>query len=115
MLVGHEIGLSEIFWISVFGMAVATIAIILLMFFVIILSKVVAQGSNNAVAEVSPACKSESPHQSSAAAPLPNAAWLSPHDIFVSEEEIAAISASLCAETGMTPNHFRIVSIISKP
>ena len=121
MLVGQEIGFTEVVMISLFGMAVATIAIILLMFFVIILSNIV-QGKGTALAarktvlptQAVTAAVSSSVQAVHAAAPAASPQPVTQAHLEITEEEIAAISASLCAETGMSPNQFRIVSIISR-
>ena len=99
MLVGQDIGLAEVVWISLFGMTVATAAVILLMVFVIILSKIVS-GREGAAAQAAVTGRS-----------LENAQVCSDE---VSEDEIAAIAASLCIETGMSPDQFRVVSITSR-
>jgi len=96
MLQGQDIGLTEVMWISVFGMTVATIAVVLLMIFVIILSKVVSRGSDPLIQE-----------KAGTSALLPGEV----HSGDISEEEVAAIAVALCAETGKQPDQFRIVSI----
>ena len=99
MLVGQEIGLSEVLWISLFGMTVATVAIVLLMFFVILMSRVIQNRDAKALAPVSDAAVHSAAQTESAG---------------VTEEEVAAIAATLCAETGLRPDQLRIVSITSK-
>jgi len=93
MLVGQDIGFTEVVWISLFGMAVATVAIILLMIFVIIMSKIISHGKNVALAKKSTSGK------------------LVPPSTGVTEDEIASITAALCMER---PEQFRIVSITGR-
>jgi|GEM_PF-1910612 len=126
MLVGQDIGLVEVIWISLFGMAVATIAIIILMIFVIIISKIISQGRKAASAQKTVSEKAVSAQVSQTpavpdpsateAAPVPVSALQStaPSSVCVTEDEVASITAALCVETGMHPEQFRIVSITSR-
>jgi Na+-transporting methylmalonyl-CoA/oxaloacetate decarboxylase gamma subunit len=91
--VGQEIGFAEVIWISLFGMAVATVAVILMMIFVIAMSKVLAKTKWGASPTLQPAASIAGT---------------------VSEEEIVCIMAALYKETGMSPSQFRVVSITSR-
>jgi len=121
MLVGQDIGLVEVVWISLFGMVVATIAIILLMIFVIIMSKIISQGKKAAITKKL-ASEQATPLQAPPAlaatlvalAAVPDLQPLVPPSAYVSEDEIAGITAALCVETGMRPEQFRIVSIAAR-
>jgi len=113
MLVGQDIGLSEVVWISLFGMAVATIAIIILMIFVIIMSKMIVHGK-----KIAPAKKAASektvPVQAQPAAIASLGSDLQstiPASTIVTEDEVAIITAALCIER---QEQFRIVSITSR-
>ena len=121
MLVGQEIGLSEVVWISLFGMAVATIAIIMLMVFVIIMSKIILQGKKVALAKkaisekAAPVQASPIPTAAIAvAASTPDLQPAIPAPAIVTEDEVASITAALCVKTGMCPKQFRIVSITNR-
>ena len=97
MLVGQNIGPMEVLMITLFGMVVATIAVILMMFFVMLLSRIFSGLGKN------PAAQKAVPGNGS----LANTAIANS----ISEEEIAAITAAVCAESGLLPGKFRIVSI----
>ena len=115
MLVGQDIGLAEVVWISLFGMAVATIAIILLMIFVIIMSKIILQGKKVASERAKLAQASSVPTAGvTAPAATPDFQSMAPTSTIVTEDDIAGITAALCVETGMRPEQFRIVSITSR-
>ena len=98
MLVGQDIGLSEVIWISLFGMAVATIAIIILMIFVIIMSKIILLGKM--AQKTVPVSKETTKMQPAISDPGS-----------VTDDDIASITAALCMERR---DQFRIVSITSR-
>jgi len=115
MLVGQDIGLAEVIWISLFGMAVATIAIIMLMIFVIIMSKIISQGKKAVSAQKAAFEKAVPAQASPAPAALdPAAAVAAPVSVNVTEDEVVCVTAALCVETGMRPEQFRVVSITSR-
>ncbi|MCL2192199.1 MAG: hypothetical protein FWB78_02230 [Treponema sp.] len=96
MLVGQDIGFAEVVWISIFGMVVATVAIVLLMFFVIIISKIISK--SNKIAR-----KKKNVFEKMTSVQGP--------PISATEDEVASITAALCAER---PDQFRIISITRK-
>jgi len=106
MLVGQDIGLAEVVWISLFGMTVATIAIILLMIFVIIMSKIISQGKKATLLKKNISEKATLAQTSPTLMVMPRAT--------VTEDEVASITAALYMETGMRPEQLRIVSITGK-
>jgi hypothetical protein len=105
MLVGQNIGPMEVLMITLFGMVVATIAVILMMFFVMLLSRIFSGLGKNAAAQ-----KAVPGNGSLTNGVLANTAIANN----ISEEEIAAITAAVCAESGLLPGKFRIVSISAR-
>ncbi|MCL2609273.1 MAG: hypothetical protein FWD94_05150 [Treponema sp.] len=102
MIVGQEIGLVELTYISLFGMAVATAAILLLMAFVVGLSKVLS----------GPPFAGRIPGAAVAGAIAAGPVRAAGNrDGEIGKEELACIWAALSAHTGMSEKGFRIVSI----
>ena len=113
MLVGQDIGLSEVIWISLFGMAVATIAIIMLMIFVIVIGKIIMHGKR--VASVKKTVSEKAfPVSVPDLQPAVTAPALAATAAAVTEDELVGITAAVCTETGMRPEQFRIVSITGR-
>ena len=93
MLVGQEIGLMDVLMITAFGMTVSMAAMVLLWWFVVVLSRAVAwkeAGRKPDRAVGQPAEESD-----------------------VTGAEIAAIIAAVGAETGLCPGQYKITSIAS--
>ena len=96
MLAGQDIGVYELLLISLLGMTVAMTALILLMSFIMIFSKLLA-------------AKGDEGSYKTAEPPSVQAA-----EGHVPEDEIAAIIAAVSAESGLRPNQFSINSITSQ-
>jgi Na+-transporting methylmalonyl-CoA/oxaloacetate decarboxylase gamma subunit len=101
MLAGQEIGLIEVLMITAFGMIVAMAAMVLLWWFVVMLSKAVAWKESKSLGAKSKLVEA-----------LPTKENVT-GDGVVSKAEIAAIIAAVNTKTGLHPSQYKITSIQS--
>ena len=86
MLAGQEIGVYETLIISLLGISIVMISLFLLMLFIMVLSKLLVSMQKK------PEIKIDVPK--------------------IPDEDIAAIAAALCVETGLSPEQFKIKFIV---